>query len=68
MNVPKHLVEPLQPFADDFAFRQREGVANLSLSSIAIVGLARNCGEHLPNNLRSAAILGSYSSEWCLHI
>ena len=68
MKVPKHLIEPLQPFADDFAFRQREGVANLSLSSIAIVGLARNCGKHLAVNLRSAAILGGYSAEWCLHI
>lgn len=68
MNIPRHLVAPLASFQSDFELRRQEGLFNLSLSSIAIVGLARNCGKQLQNNLRAAAVLGSHAEEWCLHI
>lgn len=68
MNIPRHLIEPGDEFAADHAFRVREGVANLSLSSVAIVGLARNCARWMARNLEAATVLGGAAAEWRLHI
>jgi hypothetical protein len=68
MNVPDQLIYPLEPFAEDFAFRVREGQANLRLSSVCFVGLARNCQQRLYDNLRRLVVLGNGCDEWRLHI
>lgn len=68
MNVPDWLVYPAEPFAEEFAWRAREGLANLQLSKVAFVGLARNCAKHLSANLSRLQVLGESVAEWCLHV
>ena len=68
MNVPDWLVYPAEPFAEEFAWRAREGLANLQLSKVAFVGLARNCAKHLSDNLSRLQVLGESVAEWCLHV
>lgn len=68
MNVPETLIYPLPEFAEDFAWHVREGRANLGLSKVAFVGLARNCSRWLADNLKRLLMLAGGSAEWCLHV
>jgi len=68
VNVPDHLVYPLDVFAADFRRLHDIGVATLAESQVAFVGLARNCAEHLAGNLARLEQLAACCREWCLHI
>lgn len=68
MNVPDSLIYPAEPFAEEFAWRAREGQTNLRNSKVAFVGLARNCARRMYDNLRRVVVLGNECDEWCLHI
>lgn len=68
MTVPEHLIYPLPEFAEDFAWRIRQGRDNLGLSKVAFVGLARNCSPWLSENLQRLLVLADACAEWCLHI
>lgn len=68
MNVPDHLMHPLDRFADDFRKTYDAGVSVFADSSVAIVGLARNCAPHLQANLSRLKQLVSGCSEWQLHV
>lgn len=68
VQLPRHLIEPLEPF--DSLWRQRiaEGQVRLSLSRVAIVGLARNCAGPLRGNLERVKTLGGLCRSWALHV
>lgn len=68
MNVPDWLIYPSEAFAEEFAWRSREGQTNLRNSKVAFVGLARNCARRMYDNLRRLVVLGNECDEWCLHI
>lgn len=68
INIPKHIVYPLSPFADDFHARVREGMATWTQSNVAIVGLARNCAVRLAENLGRLEELAINARSWRLHI
>jgi hypothetical protein len=68
MNVPEHLVYPMLPFAADFAAKVSLGEAKLKRSSVAFVGLARNCGKWLADNLSRLEVLVGFCGDWSLHI
>jgi hypothetical protein len=64
MNIPDHLVYPLQPFAADYMRLAEAGESILKGSSVVFVGLARNCGPHLRNNLLRLATLAESCGGW----
>lgn len=68
MNVPDHLVWPLEVFGDACAARMQAGTARLSHSRVAFVGLARNCASHLADNLERLKHLAACCGSWQLHI
>ena len=68
MNIPEHLVYPLEAFATSFQERCREGESRLAGSKIAFVGLARNCGGPLAANLARLEQLVKQCKSWSLHI
>lgn len=68
MNIPQHLAYPLSPFAEAFQARTMEGMRRLSHSRLAIVGLARNCGVRLAENLGRLEQLTASAKGWQLHI
>jgi hypothetical protein len=68
MNVPEHLIYPLEEFADEYVRLVRVGEAALASASVAFVGLARNCAPHLEANLRRLEKLAEGCREWRLHI
>lgn len=68
MNVPDHLIYPLQPFAADFQQLAEAGQKELEDSSVVFVGLARNCGKHLAANLKRLEQLTASCREWRLHV
>lgn len=67
-SVPSHLIEPLAQFRDDYDAAVRMGRANLRWSSVAIVGLARNCAVPLAANLERVDRLAEACGAWTLHI
>ncbi|MEI8285670.1 MAG: hypothetical protein WCG15_00075 [Actinomycetes bacterium] len=68
MNVPEHLIYPLEPFAADYLRHAEIGEQEFSDSSVAFVGLARNCALHLQANLGRLERLAEKCREWRLHI
>ena len=68
MNVPEHLIYPLEPFAADFLRHVEIGEQEFSDASVAFVGLARNCAPHLEANLSRLTQLVKGCREWRLHI
>lgn len=67
-QIPQTLIWPLEHFAASFIERVDEGRARLKNSSVAFVGLARNCGVHLAQNLGSLESLCDKVGRWRLHI
>lgn len=67
-SPPDHLLLPLEPFGDLFAARCNEGLARLKSSTVAFVGLARNCAVRLAENLGRLEALANAAADWCLHI
>lgn len=68
MNIPQHLIYPLEPFAAGYARVVREGESHFRDSRVAFVGLARNCEEHLAANLVRFEKLVETCGEWRLHV
>lgn len=68
MNVPDHLVYPLKEFDAEFSAKARIGEAHLRWSSVAFVGLARNCAPWLDHNLQRLKMLADACGAWTLHI
>ena len=68
MNIPVHLVYPLNVFSQAFVDRCEEGQRRLSTASIAFVGLARNCAVRLSENLGRLERLVQACPAWKLHI
>jgi hypothetical protein len=68
MNIPEHLVYPLQPFAADYMRLAEAGESILKDSSVVFVGLARNCGPHLRANLRRLEQLVESCGSWALRV
>lgn len=67
-EIPARLWVPHLPFDEAYAQRADEGVERLKHSSVAIVGLARNCAVRLAKNLGLVERLGSLCKRWQLHI
>lgn len=67
-DLPALLVFPRKEFAADFARMRDEGRKRLKHSSLAIVGLARNCEGPLYMNLFRLLELVKGCREWRLHI
>jgi len=68
MKMPAHLLEPLPDFAALHRERVAEGVARLANSSVAFVGLARNCAVALAGNLARLEQMTPLFGSWRLHI
>jgi hypothetical protein len=68
MNIPEHLIYPLPEFSEQFAAVADIGVRRWEESSVAFVGLARNCAVHLDANLARLEMLAAGCREWQLHI
>lgn len=68
MELPAELWQPQGEFVADYVAKAADGAARLASSRIAFVGLARNCGPALANNLAQARDIGAKAREWTLHI
>jgi len=68
MNVPDHLIYPLEHFAADFKRLYDIGVDVWRDAEVAFVGLARNCAPWLEQNLARLEELAKGCSRWCLHV
>jgi hypothetical protein len=66
--IPEHLVLPIPEFRELWQDRVDAGAAELAASSIAVVGLARNCAAPLHANLSRLQAVTDAASEWRLHI
>lgn len=62
------LLSPPPAFAESFGLRAADGAARLATSKVAFVGLARNCGARLAENLARLEQLVQGIGSWCLHI
>ena len=67
-SIPDHLGYPTEPFAESFAWHARLGEKTLGKSTVAFVGLARNCSHWLNLNLSRLAMLSESCAGWHLHI
>ena len=68
VDVPAVLVLPMHEFASSYAERAAEGLARLRQSSVAFVGLARNCAGPLASNLVKLEELAACCGSWKLHV
>jgi hypothetical protein len=68
MVIPDHLVYPPEALAEAFKDAVRAGEDRLRESSVAFVGLARNCATHLHGNLLRLVELSRHCRDWRLHI
>lgn len=68
VEVPPHLMYPLESLAAEFERTHAIGCQKFLKSSVAFVGLARNCDRALKGNLRRLEFLVSHCREWRLHI
>ena len=68
MKVPDHLIYPIDYFADDFKILHDNGAQVWSDASVAFVGLARNCAQHLEANLGRLLELVQNCGQWQLHV
>ena len=67
-TVPDSLLSPGPEFAADYEAAVRLGAANLRWSSVAFVGLARNCAAPLAGNLGRLERLADLCGSWCLRV
>ena len=67
-KVPADLIYPLPYFAEEFARQVRQGEQKAAVSRVAVVGLARNCDQHLAGNLQRLLQLAESFAGWRLHI
>jgi hypothetical protein len=67
-SLPRQLLYPNEHFAKSWKLNVAAGVAELAASSVAVVGLARNCAAQLYGNLVRFARFAEMAAEWRLHI
>jgi len=67
-NLPAQLWLPHPAFAELFDERHAAGLERLRNASVAIVGLARNCGPQLAANLERVESLAGLCGSWQLHV
>jgi hypothetical protein len=67
-RVPEKLLMPTQEFKKSYTARASDGLERLSRSSVAFVGLARNCSGPLVTNLSRILALANRCREWRLHV
>lgn len=67
-SVPRRLLLPEPELAEAYAAKAAAGRDVLRASRVAFVGLARNCGAHLEQNLLRLEYLAAECREWRLHI
>lgn len=67
-SVPKHLLYPIESFADDFNSTHDIGCEAFAKARVSFVGLARNCAPHLTANLARLEMLVQHCREWRLHV
>ena len=65
---PDEYIYPMQDLGESCSNRVHAGEAVLQDSKVAIVGLARNCGEALKANLARALELCEHASDFAIHI
>jgi len=66
-RVPDWLISPVKgiaEFHEEYESRRTHGSEVLENSVIAVVGLARNCGQHLAANLVRLSAVTSRSKDW----
>jgi hypothetical protein len=68
VKAPDHTIYPRDVFCDLYYERCAEGSKHLSGSSVAFVGLARNCAPQLSCNLKLIASIGRSCLSWKLHV
>jgi len=68
VSVARHLVAPLPDFEADFASKVERGRDVFKESSVAFVGLARNCEQPLRGNLARLAALAAGCRDWRLYV
>jgi hypothetical protein len=68
MNVPEHLIYPLDVFAEEFSRSYSTGVEVWKDADVAFVGLARNCCGPLSDNLSRLVNLCGGVKSWQLHV
>lgn len=68
VTVPRELLAPAADFAADYGAVVRAGKGSLRWSSVAFVGLARNCAAPLAGNLERLKALADLCGSWCLHV
>jgi hypothetical protein len=68
MNIPEHLIYPLPEFAEQFAAVADIGTRLWEESSVAFVGLARNCAARLDDNLARLEMFAAECGDWQLHV
>lgn len=65
---PEWMTDPIEEFRDEYDSRRAHGALVLKESSIAVVGLARDCGQHLAANLFRLTALTGVARDWRLFI
>ena len=68
VQIPERMLMPSQEFAESYAARVSQGRERLASSSVAIVGLARNCAVPLASNLHRVLSIGSQAAQWRMHV
>lgn len=68
MKVPINLIYPRRVFSDSFDRYVANGATRFARSSVAFVGLARNCAIRLAENLGRLEHLVQGCKSWSLHI
>lgn len=68
MKLPPHLIYPMAVFAESFHRHAAEGAARMAAAKIAFVGLARDCGPRLVDNLKRLEQMVAGCRDWALHI
>lgn len=67
-GVPEHLICPVEEFAAAHNEAAENGQATLLDSSVAFVGLARDCAKPLAANLARVAALTNSVKDWRVHV
>ncbi len=68
MKIPQHLLCPSPPFVESYDRHVAAASGRLARSKVAFVGLARNCGLSLRQNLLRLGQITSRCREWACHI
>jgi hypothetical protein len=68
VQMPERLWRPIQEMALPYATTVGHGISWLTTQHVAIVGLARNCGGALAQNLERVMSFGQMAKSWRLHI